>query len=84
MSEEEYVHTIKVAARDYLDVLSGGHPDEVGALHAAKHWQSTKENLSPLTVIAMCDAWLQANVEDPVDDGVEIDESPDAFIKAAG
>jgi hypothetical protein len=58
MTEREYVEHIRKIAQSYSDAL-----DEIlaspGQRHASfERWKTVKEQLSPHTAIALCDAWL--------------------------
>lgn len=58
MTEREYVEQIRGVAQGYLAVI--GNPRRTGPdMLRIIDWRTIKQNLSPHTAIAMCDAWLE-------------------------
>jgi hypothetical protein len=56
MSEEEYVHTAKRAAQDYISQIR--MPDEMFG-PTLDRWEQIKLQLSPHTFVRMCHAFLE-------------------------
>ena len=57
MTEAEYVQTIRDAAAGYIEVIRDPSAQESG--QRIRRWWAITEKLSPHTVIALCDAWLE-------------------------
>lgn len=55
MNEREYVETIRKAAEEYLEEIHGPGPEDAKPI---RRWYIMKQDLSPHTAIALCDAWL--------------------------
>ena len=74
MTEAEYIQTIRTAAEGYLGVLRD--PDALDrdhdeAMRRVEHWAAIKVNLSPNTMIDLCDLWLENNGAEASQDGHE-------------
>lgn len=62
MTEAEYVKTLRNEASHYIDVLRAPTRDQ-NPLHT--RWVVLRDKISPHTVIALCDAWLDKNGDKP-------------------
>ena len=60
MSEAEYVHAIRNAAQRYLDVVRDPAAHHSDGQQRIRRWEAIKEKISPITLIALCDAWFAA------------------------
>lgn len=56
MTEEEYVHLLRRAARDYLDQIR--EPSDLFA-PTIERWANLRDSMSTHTFVRLCDAWLE-------------------------
>lgn len=62
MTEREYVEFLRWRASNYVDWLANGGGEKkpsIKTVEAWKSWDNVRGNISPFTLIDMCDAWLE-------------------------
>jgi hypothetical protein len=66
MTEHEYVEHIRRVASAYLAKIESHQHGIALGTDEESAWARTKESMSPLTMAALCDAWLaQQSAEEP-------------------
>ena len=62
MTERDYIIGLKEKAADYLVTIGGRTPPcpDIDR-EAARRWDHARLGMSPATIIAMADAWLEKN-----------------------
>lgn len=61
MTEREYVEFLRQRASSYVDTLANGGGEtkpSIKTVEAWNSWDNARGQISPFTLISMCEAWL--------------------------